>query len=121
MTSTQSTVVSDLDELDETYLKQLQTQLIDANTSMAMAEIFKALGDPTRLRIISLLRDHELCVHTLAALLGISESAMSHQLRTLRQLRVVRFRKEGRHMFYTLEDHHIRDLFRQGLLHSTHS
>jgi ArsR family transcriptional regulator len=101
-------------------LEFLQTQLIDIPTANRLGELFKALGDPTRLRIISLLLENELCVHTLEAALGMSQSAISHQLRVLRQLQLVRFRKEGRHVFYALDDEHVRDLVKQGLLHVEH-
>jgi len=85
-----------------------------------MARTFRALGDPTRVRIISALAHNEMCVYDLAAALGMSQSAISHQLRTLREMRLVRFRKEGRHVYYTLDDTHIHDLFHQGLEHLNH-
>ncbi len=99
---------------------RLTTALLDADTANRLAEIFKALSDPNRLRLISLLLEHEVCVHTLEAVLGMSQSAISHQLRHLRQLNLVRFRKEGRHVFYALDDEHVRQLFQQGLLHVEH-
>ena len=83
----------------------------------ALSEIFRALGDPTRLRLLSALGGGELCVCDLAALVGMSESAVSHQLRLLRNLRLVRNRREGRMVFYALDDRHIMSLFRQGLRH----
>ncbi len=101
-------------------IHQLQGELPDLPTVHRLAEVFQALSDPTRLRIIAALVEHELCVHTLTELLGVSQSAVSHQLRLMRQLHLVRFRKEGRHVFYTLDDDHIRDLFHQGLLHVEH-
>ena len=82
-----------------------------------MAEIFKVLSDPTRLRICSLLAEAELCVSDLAALLDISESAASHQLRLLRSLRLVRHRRDGKMVFYALDDEHVIGLIRQGLDH----
>lgn len=105
---------------DVAQLEALDAQLIDSITANRMAEVFKALSDPNRLRLISLLRDNEVCVHTLEAKLGMSQSAISHQLRHLRQLKLVRFRKEGRHVYYSLDDAHVRDLFTQGLLHIAH-
>ena len=78
------------------------------------------LGDPTRLRLISALTGQELCVGDLAAAVGMSESAVSHQLRGLRQMRLVRVRKAGRQIFYTLDDHHIEELFLCGLDHVKH-
>ncbi|HID63765.1 MAG TPA: transcriptional regulator, partial [Anaerolineae bacterium] len=66
------------------------------------------------------LSHNELCVHELAACLGMSQSAISHQLRTLREMRLVRLRKEGRHVYYALDDEHIHDLLHQGLEHVEH-
>jgi DNA-binding transcriptional ArsR family regulator len=94
--------------------------LVDDTTAARLAEIFKALSDPTRLRVISLLAQAELCVCDLAVALGVSQSAMSHQLRTLRDLRLVRRRREGRQVFYTLDDEHVADLFQRGLEHVEH-
>ncbi len=93
---------------------------VDDGTAARLAETFKALSDPTRVRIISALLDDALCVHELAEAVGVSQSAVSHQLATLREKRLVRFRRKGRHVFYTLDDDHIRDLFRQGLDHVSH-
>ncbi|MCA0453836.1 MAG: metalloregulator ArsR/SmtB family transcription factor [Chloroflexi bacterium] len=116
-TSVSSVIYQD-DDLAQ--LEKLSAQVIDPTTAYHLSEIFKALSDPTRLRLISLLLENEVCVHTLEAVLGMSQSAISHQLRHLRQLRLVRFRKEGRHVFYALDDDHVRQLFAQGLLHVIH-
>jgi len=96
------------------------THLVDDPTAVRLAETFKALSDPTRVRIVSLLADAELCVCDLAAALQMSQSAVSHQLRTLRDLRLVRWRREGRQIFYALDDEHVSDLFRRGLEHVAH-
>ena len=93
---------------------------LDVHTAEQLARIFKALSDPTRVRIVALLAERELCVHDLAEALGMSHSAISHQLGTLREMRLVRFTKEGRHVFYTLDDDHIHSLFRQSLEHIQH-
>jgi ArsR family transcriptional regulator, lead/cadmium/zinc/bismuth-responsive transcriptional repressor len=82
-----------------------------------LAETFRALGDPTRLRIVDALSHAELCVCDIAALLGLTESAVSHQLRLLRSLRLVRARREGRMVFYALDDGHIARLLAQGREH----
>jgi ArsR family transcriptional regulator len=94
--------------------------LLDGVTATSLAETFRALSDPTRVRIVSLLADAELCVCDLAAALGMSQSAVSHQLRTLRDLHLVRRHREGRQIFYTLDDEHVADLYRRGLAHVTH-
>jgi ArsR family transcriptional regulator, lead/cadmium/zinc/bismuth-responsive transcriptional repressor len=82
-----------------------------------MAEFFGLLGDANRLRIISLLADTELCVGDLAIALDMSDSAVSHQLKTLRALRLVKHRKQGRHVFYQLLDRHVFDLYNTVLEH----
>ena len=76
----------------------------------ALAETFGALSDPTRVRILSALTDQELCVFDLSRLLGLSGSAISHQLRLLRGQRLVKYRKEGKVAYYSLDDEHIRNL-----------
>jgi ArsR family transcriptional regulator, lead/cadmium/zinc/bismuth-responsive transcriptional repressor len=90
------------------------------NTFTHLAELFSALSDPTRLRIISVLLHGELNVGDLASQLEMTESAVSHQLRGLRQLRLVRSRKDGRQVYYTLDDDHVARLYRLGLDHVEH-
>jgi ArsR family transcriptional regulator, lead/cadmium/zinc/bismuth-responsive transcriptional repressor len=82
-----------------------------------LTEIFRVLADPTRVRILDALASAEHCVGDLAHRLGVSESAVSHQLRLLRSARIVRSRREGRMIFYSLDDKHVLALFRQGLRH----
>ena len=94
--------------------------MIDGLTATRLAQIFGALSDPTRLRLVSALSEGELCVCDLAAVLGMTQSAVSHQLRLLRNLNLVRFRKEGRVVYYTLDDEHVRQLFERGLEHIVH-
>lgn len=94
--------------------KSLQILLEDALTTekaQRMADFFSFLGDPNRLRILSLLANQELCVGDLAGLLDISESAVSHQLRNLRNMRLVTYRRQGRNIFYRLHDCHILHLY----------
>ncbi len=93
------------------------TQLLDAASVIALAETFRMLGDTTRVRILDALTRAELCVQDIARRLDLSESAVSHQLRLLRGLRLVRPRRAGRQVFYALDDHHIVRLFAQGLEH----
>ena len=82
-----------------------------------LADIFAALGDPTRLRIVSALAQDELCVCELSGILEISPSNCSHQLRLLRALRLVRSRRQGKHVYYTADDEHVIRLVQQGLDH----
>jgi DNA-binding transcriptional ArsR family regulator len=91
--------------------------LMGARTVEALAETFRALGDPTRVRILDALAGGELCVCDIASLVGISESAASHQLRLLRGLRLVRPRRAGRLVFYAVDDHHILGLLTQARTH----
>jgi DNA-binding transcriptional ArsR family regulator len=91
--------------------------LLAEPSAQALAETFKVLGDVTRVRILDAIARAELCVHDIAGLIGLSESAVSHQLRLLRGMRLVRPRRQGRMVFYTLDDQHIVRLFEQGLEH----
>ena len=84
---------------------------------MSLAETFRTLGDPTRVKILQALSVEELCVCDLTKLLGVSESATSHQLRVLRSQRLVRYRKEGKMAFYSLDDAHIDSLMKVALRH----
>jgi ArsR family transcriptional regulator len=91
--------------------------LMPSRTVEALADTFRVLGDPTRVRIVDALSGGELCVCDIASLVGISESAVSHQLRLLRGMRVVRPRRSGRLVYYALDDQHIIELLRQALTH----
>jgi DNA-binding transcriptional ArsR family regulator len=95
----------------------VQEKLLPEPTVTALAETFKALGDTTRVRILDALSRTEICVCDLAAALGLTESAVSHQLRLLRGLRLVKARRDGRHIHYSLADQHVVKLFAQGLEH----
>jgi len=85
-----------------------------------LAQTFKVLGDPTRTQILYALSQDELCVCDLAYLLGKTQSAVSHQLRVLRNLDLVKYRKDGKIAYYSLDDLHIRNLFNEGLKHVAH-
>jgi DNA-binding transcriptional ArsR family regulator len=93
---------------------------LDEHSSFHLASLFSALSDPARLRIIELLLDCEQSVGAISGQLGMSESAVSHQLRGLRLQRIVRARKQGRQVFYCLDDEHMAELFRLGLKHMEH-
>ncbi len=93
---------------------------LDELVAAQVAELFSALSDTSRIRIIAALTQNEKNVSALAEIVGISESAVSHHMRHLRQMRLVRARKEGRYVFYALDDDHINDLFRCGLEHVLH-
>ncbi|MGL4338639.1 MAG: ArsR/SmtB family transcription factor [Turicibacter sp.] len=89
-------------------------------TLLKLAELYKAMGDGTRIKIISALVQSEMCVCDLANLLQMTQSAISHQLRVLRQTHLVTFRKEGKVVYYSLDDNHIKMLYEQGLVHVSH-
>ncbi len=103
--------------IDPSKVARLRAVLIGQAPVDALTETFRALGDPTRVRVLDALSHGELCVCDLALLLGLSQSATSHQLRLLRALRLVRTRRAGRMVYYALDDRHIVTLFRQGLRH----
>jgi len=94
--------------------------ILKESTSTHLADLFSALSDSTRLRIISVLLDNEMNVGEIAAQLVMTESAVSHQLRGLRQMKLVRTRKAGRQVFYALDDDHVAKLYRMGLDHVEH-
>ena len=99
---------------DASALSDVRARLLAGRDVDAVAEVFKLLGDPTRVRLVDALSHGERCVCDLASLVGMSESAISHQLRLLRGARLVRVRRAGRLAFYSLDDHHV-----VGLLHDT--
>jgi DNA-binding transcriptional ArsR family regulator len=109
--------VCEVEFFNEARVRSLQAKMKSDGVFHDLSETFKVLGDPTRAKIIFALREEELCVCDLARLLGLTSSAVSHQLRTLRNLRVVRYRKEGKMAYYSLDDDHIRTLFSEGLRH----
>ena len=98
-------------------IQKVRTFLPDTETTSSLAETFKVLGDPTRLRIILALLVDELCVCDLSELVGMSQSAVSHQLRILRNLKLVKFEKRGKMVYYSLDDEHIRNLIREAKDH----
>jgi ArsR family transcriptional regulator, lead/cadmium/zinc/bismuth-responsive transcriptional repressor len=96
---------------DSLRVRHIQTQVLETQKAQRMAEFFSLLGDANRLRLLSVLANRELCVCDLAAALNMSESAVSHQLRTLRVMRLVSYRKQGRQVFYSLLDRHVLELY----------
>jgi DNA-binding transcriptional ArsR family regulator len=107
--------------IHDDQVRLARAQLVDDETASQLASTFQALADPTRVRLISILSASDLCVCDLADVLGMSQSAVSHQLRSLRDQRLVRARKMGREVFYSLDDDHIADLYQRGLEHIRHS
>ena len=95
--------------------------MIDGNESLLkLAELFKILGDPTRRKIVEILLENEMGVNHIAETMGMGQSAISHQLRVLRQARLVTYRKEGKTAYYSLNDNHVEGLVRMGMDHVSH-
>lgn len=103
--------------VDEKKVKRVRRAMKSSEEVSALAETFKILGDPTRVRIAFALSREELCVCDIANLLGVSQSAVSHSLRTLRQMKLVKFRREGKIAYYALDDEHIKTLLDVGFRH----
>ncbi len=98
-------------------VRQVQPQIIPTEKAQQMADLFGTLADPHRLRLLSALAKQELCVCDLAASVKMSESAVSHQLRILRTMALVKYRREGRNVYYSLADSHIINIYREVVSH----
>lgn len=107
-------------QVHEDEVLRAKAVALDDETLQRLADIFKVMGDPTRLRIVSALSTGEMCVCDIACALGMESSAISHQLRYLKAVRLVKFRKEGKSAFYSLDDEHMLTLFNEGLKHARH-
>ena len=109
--------VCETEFVDKARVEVVRGSMPDAELLEGLSQIFKVLGDPTRLRIVSALGVKELCVCDIANLLGSSISAVSHQLRVLRNLKLVKHRKDGKMVYYSLDDECVETLLREGLHH----
>lgn len=110
----------DCDVIHEEVVEKVKDSMVEEELLYDMAEFFKVLGDSTRIRIICALFESELCVCDIANVLNMTQSAISHQLKTLKQARLVKSRREGKVMYYTLDDEHVKKIFDLGLIHLTH-
>ncbi len=97
-----------------------KAKLLEDDTASDVANLFKVFGDPTRIKILQSLVDQELCVCDITEILGMTQSAISHQLRVLKQASLVKYRKEGKQVFYSLDDNHVLTILCQGLDHVMH-
>lgn len=104
----------------ELNLGEIRSRLVSITTATQVSDWFKALGDPTRVRIIHALLQSEMCVHDLTQVLEMGQSAVSHQLRLLRNVRMVKRRKVGKTVYYSLDDNHVEEIFGQTLQHLRH-
>jgi len=103
--------------VDKKKVASVKKTMLTEEEAVRLSETFSVLADPTRTRIIHALSEEELCVCDISAVLGVSVSAISHQLRVLRNMRLVKFRKESKMVYYSLDDGHIETLFNEGLKH----
>lgn len=101
-------------------IRRAQSKMLDEDSVMKLADIFKVLGDPTRIKVLDVLSKQEMCVCDIAAALQMGQSAISHQLRVLRGARLVKYRRDGKEAWYSLDDEHVLTLFHQGLEHVNH-
>jgi DNA-binding transcriptional ArsR family regulator len=101
-------------------INKAKGEMLEEREIVKLSEVFKVLGDPTRIRIIYVLSKCAMCVCDIAEVLEMTQSAISHQLRLLRTLKLVKFKKEGKSAIYSLDDEHILQLFRQGMEHVRH-
>ncbi len=101
----------------ESIIEKVKEQMPPEENLYDLAELFKVFGDTTRIKILCALFEAEMCVCDIAELLGMTQSAISHQLRALKQARLVKFRREGKVVFYSLDDDHVQSIFSLGLVH----
>lgn len=106
-------------EIHADLIEKVTKQMPDEEILYDLAELFKVFGDSTRVRIICALFESELCVCDIAQVLNMTQSAISHQLRVLKQARLVKFRRDGKTVYYSLTDEHIMNIFNQGFEHIT--
>ena len=105
---------------DPVIVKKVQAQMLEEKQLSAVSEFFKVLGDETRMKIINALAHEELCVSDLAAALEMTQSAVSHQLKLLRMAHQVKARREGKSIYYSLDDQHVIDILEEALIHIRH-
>jgi ArsR family transcriptional regulator len=107
----------DCDVIREEIVNKVREKMPQEETLYDLAELFKVFGDSTRIKILWALDESEMCVCDIAFLLNMTQSAISHQLRVLKQAGLVKSRREGKIVFYSLEDEHVKQIFDQGLIH----
>ncbi|MDF2951365.1 MAG: putative transcriptional regulator [Anaerocolumna sp.] len=110
-------IFCDCDVIHGEIVEAVREKMPDESELYDLADFFKVLGDSTRARIICALDESEMCVCDLAVLLNMTKSAISHQLRSLKQTNLVKYRKEGKVVYYSLADYHVKEIFEKGLEH----
>ena len=103
--------------IDEKTAEEIETKMPEESELYELADLFKVFGDSTRIKILYVLFENEMCVYDIANILNMTQSAISHQLRVLKQNRLVRYRKEGKTVLYTLADEHVFTILSQGIEH----
>lgn len=103
--------------IDDATAEEIEEQMPEESQLYELADLFKVFGDSTRIKVLYVLFENEMCVYDIARILNMTQSAISHQLRILKQNRLVRFRKEGKNVLYTLADEHVFTILRQGMEH----
>ena len=109
--------ICDCDIVHEDIIEKVKNKMPKDETLSDLSDFFKVIGDGTRIRILWALDESEMCVCDLANVLNMTKSAISHQLRSLREANLVKFRKSGKEVFYSLADNHVKEIFEQGLIH----
>lgn len=114
--------IPDIDKCDcstihEEAVRDVRLHMPEEENLLDLADLFKVFGDSTRVKILCALFQSELCVCDIAALLGMTKSAISHQLRVLKQAKLIKNRRDGKVVYYSLDDEHVKNIFDQGLTH----
>ena len=112
--------ICDCSVIHQEVVENTTKNMLEENTFNKLAEFFKIIGDTTRVKILFALDQNEMCVCDIANVLGMSKSSISHQLGTLRRSGIVKCRKSGKEVFYTLDDNHIKEVFEIGIEHIEH-
>jgi DNA-binding transcriptional ArsR family regulator len=107
----------DCNVIHEDVIARVRKSMPEDEVLLNLADMFKVFSDSTRVKILCALQHSDMCVCDIAALLGMTKSAISHQLRSLRQTRLVKYRRDGKVVYYSLDDDHVGSIFAQGLLH----
>jgi DNA-binding transcriptional ArsR family regulator len=107
----------DCNTIHEEVVAEVRKHMPEEEVLLNLADLFKAFSDSTRVKIFCALQQSEMCVCDIAVLLGMTKSAISHQLRSLRQIKLVKYRRDGKVVYYSLDDEHVSNIFEQGFLH----
>ena len=104
----------------EEAIDRAKINMLEAETIDSLSKLFKVLGDPTRIKILWALNVHDLCVLDICEVLGMTKSAVSHQLGTLKEAKLVKARRECKEVYYSLDDEHVKEIFETGIVHVSH-